>query len=87
MPDDYIEPDNQHESRSGRQSWRRPAATFGLGVAALAGMISLAVPVASPTGKNTEVTVQAIVAASNDAPINMLAFTACTSPTTVQCPC
>jgi hypothetical protein len=50
-------------------------------------MISLAAPVASPTGKNTEVTVQAIVAASNDAPINMLVFTACTSPTTVQCPC
>ena len=74
------------------KSQRFSISTFGLGVAALAGMISLVgLPAglagpAGPAGKNFEVIVQAIVAASLDPPINLLGLpgTAC-SPTNGQC--
>jgi hypothetical protein len=67
-------------------SWRLPAATFGLGVAALAGIISVA-PATPPSGRSTEPAAQAIVVASQDAPINILAaHTSCSGgTTTVYC--
>jgi hypothetical protein len=66
-----------------RNPWRLPAATFGLGVAALAGIISVTAPAAPQSGRDTETTTLAIVVASHDAPINLLAVrTSCTTPTT-----
>jgi hypothetical protein len=74
------------------KSQRFSISTFGLGVAALAGMISLVglpaglVEHTDPAGKNAQVIAQAIVAASLDPPINLLGFpgTGC-SPTNGQC--
>jgi len=78
MPDDGLDPGNNS---------RLAAVTFGLGVAALAGMITLAGHAARPALRYSEATVQAIAAASTDAPINLLGeyYTACTSPTNGQC--
>lgn len=70
-----------------RHPWHFPAATFGLGAAALAGIIIATPSAAAPAGQNTETAAHAMVAVSQDAPINLLAArTSCTSvTTTVMC--
>lgn len=87
---DEAERDDQ-ESREDRQpergdAWgprRFSAATFGLGAAALAGVITMTGHAGGTPASASETAAHAVLAAAHDAPINLNSVRPCTTSTTV----
>jgi hypothetical protein len=85
VPVNHAEPDDRGgdgDQQPASHSRHRPAVVFGLGAAALAGVITMSAQLASPTATTVDVKTRAIAAASPDVSIwpHLISCSTATTP-------